>query len=267
MKNAIGFLLSLLIFLFIGCNNSGNDSTDNSTSSIPISTPSIVSTLGHDTSYFTEGLEFYDSTLLESTGLKGVSRLVQYVPSTGEVLNQLKLDDKYFGEGITVLNDTLYQLTYQEKIVFVYNAKTFKKIKELPFNEGEGWGMTNDGKNIIASTGGSNLYYYEPGTFKLIKTVAVNENGSPVVNINELEYVDGYIYANQWQYDYIIKIDPSSGNVVAKYDLSGLHDSIKKIEPTIDPNAAVLNGIAYNRATKKFYVTGKNWPQMFEIQF
>jgi len=267
MKNVFGFLLSLLIFLSIGCNNSGTNEPDGPQSSVPVSTPSIVSTLRHDTSYFTEGLEFYDSTLLESTGLKGASRLVQYVPSTGAVLKQLKLDDKYFGEGITVLHDTLYQLTYQEKVVFVYDVKTFKKIKELPFNEGEGWGMTNDGKNIIASTGSSNLYYYEPGTFKLVKTVAVNENGNPVVNINELEYVDGYVYANQWQYDYIIKIDPSSGNVVAKYDLSGLHDSIKKIEPTIDPNAAVLNGIAYNHATKKFYVTGKNWPQMFEVQF
>jgi len=264
MKKQYGFLLSLLFILFISCNNSeGTDgSSESSTSSIPVSTPSIVSTLPHDTSYFIEGLEFYDSSLLESTGNYGPSKLLQLEPKTGKVLKEVKLGEKYFGEGITVLHDTLYQLTYKENTVFVYDAKTFKKIKELPF-KGEGWGMTNDGKNIIVSNGSSNLYYYEPGTFNLLKTVSVTENGAAVPNINELEYVDGYVYANQWQYDYIVKIDPSNGNVVAKYDLGGLHDSVKRINPTSE----VLNGIAYNHATKKFYVTGKNWPQMFEIQF
>ena len=267
MKKEYGLLLSLLIFLFIGCNNSDtNNNTTTPQSSIPVSTPSIVSTLPHDTSYFTEGLEFYDSTLLESTGLKGESYLLQYMPATGKVIKKIKLDSAYFGEGISVLHDTLYQMTYQEHVIFVYNVKTFKKVKELRL-EGEGWGMTNDGKNLIVSNGSSNLYYYEPGTFKLFKTIPVNENGAAVPNINELEYVNGYVYANQWQYDYIIKIDPSNGNVVAKYDLSGLHDSVKKIDPRMDPDAAVLNGIAYNHATKKFYVTGKNWPQIYEVQF
>lgn len=263
MKKQHGLLLSLLFFLSIGCNNS--DTTNNSTSqnNIPVSAPSIVSTLPHDTSYYTEGLEFRDSSLLESTGQYGPSKLLQLDLKTGKVLKEVKLGDKYFGEGITVLHDTLYQLTWKEKVVFVYDVKTFKKIKELPFDGSEGWGMTNDGKNIIVSTGSSNLYYYEPGTFKLLKTVNVTENGTAVPNVNELEYVDGYVYANQWQYDYIVKIDPSTGNVVAKYDLGGLHDSIKRT----DPDADVLNGIAYNHATKKFYVTGKYWPQMFEIQF
>ena len=264
MKKQYGFLLSLLIFSIIGCNNStSTDTPSEGKNSVPISAPSIVSTLPHDTSYFTEGLEFYDSSLLESTGQYGPSKLLQLDPKTGKVLKEVKLGDKYFGEGITVLHDTLYQLTYKEKVVFVYDVKTFKKIKELPFDGAEGWGMTNDGKNIIVSTGSSNLYYYEPGTFKLLKTVAVTENGTPVPNVNELEYVDGYVYANQWQYDYIVKIDPSNGNVVAKYDLGGLHESVSRL----DANAEVLNGIAYNHATKKFYVTGKNWPQMFEIQF
>lgn len=263
MKNVIGFLPCLLIFLLIGCNNSdSNSDSESSQSTIPISTPSIVSTLPHDTSYFTEGLEFYDSTLIESTGLKGTSRLVQYEPSSGRVLKLVKLDDKYFGEGLTVLNDTLYQLTYQENVGFMYDAKTFKKIKEFPF-KGEGWGMTNDGKNLIVSNGSSSLFFYEPGTIKLLKEVSVTENGNPVPNVNELEYVDGFVYANQWQYNYIIKLDPSNGNVIAKYDLSGINDSVKRL----DPNAEYLNGIAYNPATKKFYITGKNWPQMFEVQF
>ncbi|MGZ3847105.1 MAG: glutaminyl-peptide cyclotransferase [Flavisolibacter sp.] len=256
-----GFLLMALGFLLLSCNNSNDTTTDSPASSIPVSTPSVVSTLPHDTSSFTEGLEFYDSSLLESGGNYGRSKLFQYDPKTGKVLKQLKLENKYFGEGITVLHDTLYQLTYKEGVVFVYDAKTFKKIKELPF-KGEGWGMTNDGKNLIVSNGSSSLYYYEPGTFKLLKVVNVTENGTAVPNVNELEYIDGYVYANQWQYDYIVKIDPSTGNVISKYDLGGLHDSVKKI----DPDADVLNGIAYNHFTKKFYVTGKYWPQMYEIQ-
>ena len=263
MKQQYGFLLSALSFLVIGCGNSDSTTTENAGSTIPVSTPSVISTLPHDTSYFTEGLEFHDSTILESTGNYGPSKLLQLNPSTGKVLKEVNLGAKYFGEGITVLHDTLYQLTWKEKTVFVYDAKTFKKIKELPFDAGEGWGMTNDGKNIIVSTGSSNLYYFEPGTFKLLKTLAVTENGTSVPNVNELEYVDGFVYANQWQYDYIIKIDASSGNVVAKYDLGGLHDSVRRI----NPDAEVLNGIAYNPTTKKFYVTGKRWPQMYEIQF
>jgi glutamine cyclotransferase len=263
MKKSTWSLLSLLFFLFISCNNSGSDSGPISPqNTVPVSTPSIISTLPHDTSSFTEGLEFYDSTLIESTGNYGPSKLLQLQPKTGKILKEVKLGEKFFGEGITVLHDTLYQLTWKESVVFVYDAKTFKKIKELPF-KGEGWGMTNDGKNIIVSNGSSSLYYYEPGSFKLIKEVSVSENESAVPNINELEFVDGYIYANQWQYDYIVKIDPASGNVIAKLDLSGITDSVKKM----DGNADVLNGIAYNRATKKFYVTGKHWPQIFEIQF
>lgn len=263
MKKQYGFFLSLLFFLATGCNTPDTETANTSPSSaIPVSTPSIVSTLPHDTTYFTEGLEFYNNSLLESTGLPGKSKLLQYDPSTGKIMQQIKLGDKYFGEGITVLNDTLYQLTWKEGVAFVYDVKTFKKIKELPF-KGEGWGMTNDGKNLIVSNGASSLFYYEPGTLKLLKVVNVTENGSAVPNVNELEYVDGYVYANQWQYNYIVKIDPSNGNVVAKYDLSDINERIKRINPDAD----FLNGIAYNHATRKFYVTGKNWPQMFEVQF
>jgi glutamine cyclotransferase len=262
MKQSLGFLATVLFFFFISCNNSTNSGPETPQNTIPVSSPSIVATLPHDTSSFTEGLEFYDSTLLESTGNYGPSKLLQVQPKTGKILKEVKLGDKYFGEGITVLHDTLYQLTWKESVVFVYDAKTFKKIKELPF-KGEGWGMTNDGTNLIVSNGSSSLYYYEPGTFKLLKVLNVTESGSTVPNVNELEFVDGYVYANQWQYDYIVKIDPSNGNVVSKLDLGGITESTKKI----DPNADVLNGIAYNHATKKFYVTGKHWPQLFEIQF
>lgn len=264
MKKQYWFLSTLLFLFFISCNNSDTSetTTESPQNAIPVSTVSIIATLPHDTSSFTEGLEFYDSTLLESTGNYGPSKLLQLDPKTGRILKEIKLGDKYFGEGITVLHDTLYQLTWKEKVVFVYDAKTFKKIKELPF-KGEGWGLTNDGTNLIASNGSSSLYYYQPGTFQLLKVVNVTENGSPVPNVNELEYVDGYVYANQWQYNYIVKIDPKSGNVVSKYDLSAISDSVQRMYPGAD----VLNGIAYNHATKKFYITGKHWPQLFEIQF
>lgn len=265
-KFQVGFSIAVvaaLSILFIRCNSGVNNSQG--TEQAP-TTPSIayniVTTEPHDTSYFTEGLEFYGNDLLESTGLYGKSKLVEYNPVTGKITKQINLDPKYFGEGITVLHDTLYQMTYQEHVVFVYSAKDFKKIKELPLN-GEGWGLTNDGKNLIQSNGSSNLFYYEPGTFKLLKTVPVTENGSPVVNVNELEYINGYVYANQWQLNTILKIDPNTGNVVAKIDLTALVNQLN----LPNPQDAVLNGIAYNKANNKIYITGKNWPTLFEIQF
>lgn len=266
MNKLFGACLLLGGVSFWSCNNSNTDATSDATSASP-ATPaiafSIVNTLPHDTTYFTEGIEFYRGKLLESTGLEGKSKLVQYDPATGKVERQVNLDPKYFGEGITVLHDTIYQLTYREGVVHVYDGKTFKKIKELPYKNGEGWGLTNDGTHLIGTNSGNSLYYYEPGTFKLIKTVGITENGEPAVNINELEYINGFIYANQWQYDYILKIDPAKGEVVAKMNLS----SIKNQEKAMNPNAEVLNGIAYNPQTKKFYVTGKNWSKIYELQF
>jgi glutamine cyclotransferase len=271
MKKSYWLIISILSFLFISCNNGkGNTGKDDSAvygsnttpPSVPVLSYSIISVQPHDTSYFTEGLEFYNNTLLESTGLTGKSKLVQTDLKTGKVLKQVNLDPKYFGEGITVLHDTLYQLTYQEHVVHVYNVKDFKKIKELTFNT-EGWGLTNDGKNLIASDGSSNLYFYEPSTFKLLHTQGVTESGSPVVNINELEYINGFIYANQWQYNDILKINPNTGEVVAKLDLSDLVNKLK----AKDPHAEYMNGIAFNPATNKFYITGKLWPEIYEIQF
>lgn len=253
----VTFIVGLL--LLIACNNS-------STPEINTPTPSISYTIGdslpHDTASFTEGLEFYNNTLLESTGNYGKSKLIQLDASTGKVIYQHSLDAKFFGEGISVLNDTLYQMTYKEKTVLVYSAKDFKKIMELPLTT-EGWGMTNDGKQLIVTDGSSNLYFYEPGTFKLLRQQAVTENGTPAVNINELEYINGYVYANQWQYNYILKIDPKTGEVVAKMDLTDVVNRIKAKAPYID----ALNGIAYNPTTKKVYITGKYWPEILELQF
>lgn len=263
MKKFLRGILPAALLLTVGCNNadeSGNE--DNNMKTTPLISYSVVQAHPHDTSSFTEGLEFYQNTLLESTGEYGKSKLLQYDLQTGRVMQEISLEPKFFGEGISVINDTVYQMTYKEEKVFVYDVKTFKKLAELPM-KGEGWGMTNDGKQLIVSNGSNNLYFYEPGTFRLLRVQAVTENGTPAVNINELEYVNGFVYANQWQYPYILKIDPATGEVVAKMDFSDLVTQVKSREP----ESMEFNGIAYNPETKKFYVTGKNWSQIYEIGF
>jgi len=265
MKKIIWLFVVFILAIATGCNN--KPESDNSSTAETPKTPaiaySVANTYPHDTSFFTEGLEFYKGSFLESTGLEGKSKLVQYNLANGKVEKQITLDPKEFGEGISVLRDTLYQLTYRTGIVHVYNAKDFKKIKELPYTNGEGWGLTHDSIYLIANNGGNSLYYYEPGTFKLVKSVGITENGEPAIQLNELEYINGFIYANQWQYPYILKIDPSKGEVVAKMDLTPLIQQ----EKNQNPNADVLNGIAYNPEAKKFYVTGKNWSKIYELQF
>jgi glutaminyl-peptide cyclotransferase len=258
------WLLALCTVYMSSCNNTdttSGTSGDSSSTNVPAISYSIVATYPHDTSSFTEGLEFYNGKILESTGNKGKSKLLEIDLKTGKPTKNISLDNKFFGEGLTVFNDTLYQLTWQEHIVLVYSVKDFKKIKEMPFTR-DGWGITNDRKSLIASDGSSNLYFYEPGTLRLLKTQLITEGGSPAVNINELEYINGFVYANQWQYNYIIKIDPNSGQVVGKLDLTDLVNKVKAQAPYINE----LNGIAYNPNTKKFYVTGKFWPQIFELQ-
>jgi len=258
------------VSLAISCNNGSNTDTDvtNSRPPEPESLNCVLQkTYPHDTSSFTEGLLIYKGFLYESTGdpeYTGKSKLLKFDLNSNKVEKQLNLDKKYFGEGLTILNDTIYQLTYKERTAFVYTLD-FKKIRELPFNtdNGEGWGMTTDGTYLIADDGSSNLYYYEPSSFKLIKKVPVTDAGALGYNLNELEYIDGYIYANQWQLPYILKIDPSNGVVVAKVDLTDIWNRLRQK----DPKAEVLNGIAYDAATKKIYVTGKNWPELYEVQF
>lgn len=263
MKKLYQLPVFIAFLILTACNsNDTNGDTDAPARTTPVLSYSVTAVLPHDTSYFTEGLEFYKGSLLESTGNYEKSKLVQTDVQTGKVLKEINLDDKFFGEGLTVLNDTLYQLTYKENVVHVYTAADFKKIKELPLNT-QGWGLTNDGKNLIAGDGSSNLYFYEPQTFRLLRTQYITENGAPAVNINELEYVNGYVYANQWQYNYILKIDPSSGEVVAKMDVSDIVNKVK----SKDPHAMELNGIAYNPDTKKFYITGKYWPEIYQIDF
>ncbi|HEY1113168.1 MAG TPA: glutaminyl-peptide cyclotransferase [Chitinophagaceae bacterium] len=250
--------------LIMSC--SGNNDTSAGNTAPQSSVASLSYTVGgafpHDTSHFTQGLAFYGDQLLEGTGNYGASKLLQLDLSTGKSTREVALPKEFFGEGITILNDTVYQLTWKENKVFAYTAKDFKKVKEFSINT-EGWGITHNGSELIVSDGSSNLYFYEPSTFRLMRTQGVTEDGSPAVNLNELEYINGHVYANQWQYNYILKIDPRSGQVVGKMDLSELHNRAKAKNPSAD----VLNGIAFNPVSKKVYVTGKDWPEIYELQF
>lgn len=251
------------LLVLIACKNGDKE---NGTGTVPnapkIMSYSIIATYPHDTSSYTQGLLIYKGELYEGTGNYGKSMLKKVDIKSGKPLKEISLDKKYFGEGITILNDTIYQLTWKENTVFVYTLKDFKKVKEFRL-EPQGWGLTNDGKQLIASDGSSTLYYYDPATFKLLKTQDVTEAGNLSYNLNELEYIDGYIYANQYLAPYIFKIDPATGSIVAKADLTTMWDRIK----VIDPDAEVPNGIAYDAAAKKMYITGKWWPELYEVQF
>jgi glutamine cyclotransferase len=220
-------------------------------------------------------LEYYKGQLLESTGLTGRSSLRAVDISSGKVSSRIDLDQNIFAEGLTVLRDTLYQLSWQNHEVYLWDVKKqpFKKLATLPWS-GEGWGITNDGNQLIISEGSDKLYFVTPGTLKLNKVLSIRDQYGSVNNLNELEMIDGYIYANRWQYDYILKIDPVTGFVAgtinlqdflvknSKADLSYL----SKPGTTATDNGAVLNGIAYDPKKKTMYITGKLWPEIFEIR-
>lgn len=248
---------------FIACNPKGPGEKEGNNPNTPKTMNfSIINTFPHDTSSYTQGILIYKGEMYEGTGNYGFSKLKKVDLKTGTTLREVLLDKKYFGEGVTILNDTIYQLTWKEKTVFAYTLKDLKKVKEFTVDF-EGWGLTNDGKNLIVSTGGSDLNYYDPSSLKLLKTQTVTESGSPSYNLNELEYIDGFIFANQYTLPYIFKIDPANGQIVAKADLTKIWDRIK----AIDHDAEVPNGIAYDAATKKIYITGKWWPELYEVQF
>jgi glutamine cyclotransferase len=234
---------------------------------------SVVNSYPHDTTAFTQGFEIHDGKFIESTGLLKRSSLRYIDIKSGKVTLRLNNQDDIFAEGVTIFNDTVYQLSWQNHLVFLYRASDLKPIGSLPWT-GEGWGITHDPTQLIISEGSEKLYFVDPGTLKLRKVLSVSDNLGAVNNLNELEMIDGFIYANRWQYDYILKIDPSTGIVVgrlnfqdflarnSKKDLTYL----KKEGSTAVESGAVLNGIAYDPKEKKLYITGKLWPEVFEIR-
>lgn len=220
----------------------------------------IVNTYPHDFLSFTEGFEFHNDTLFESTGQKGSSYFRKYDYKTGKIFKQVDLDAKYFGEGITIINNQLFQLTWQENEGFIYDLKTLTKIKSFTYDKKiEGWGMTNDGVSIYHSDGTEKIWKMDPATQKIIDYINVYSGSEKIKSLNELEYINDKIYANIWQKDAIAVIDPKTGIVENIINLSDLRKQLKF------KDAEVLNGIAYNAKTKTIFVTGKNWDKMFEI--
>ncbi|MFK8013358.1 MAG: glutaminyl-peptide cyclotransferase, partial [Marinicellaceae bacterium] len=210
----------------------------------------------HSKACFTQGLIIQNNIVWESCGGYGISQLKKWDIETGKVIKRKRLDKKYFAEGLTEFNGDIYVLTWQAQKAFKVDKDTLEITQEFKY-KGQGWGLTHDGSHLIMSNGSSTLQFLNPKTFEVIKTVQVQINGSAINYLNELEWIDGKIWANIFQTDYIVVIDPQSGNVVDKYHLPNLLiDYIQK--------PGVLNGIAYDETTKKTWVTGKNWPLIFE---
>lgn len=220
----------------------------------------IINTFPHDIKAYTQGFEFYNGILFESTGQYKESTLRKTDYKTGKVTEQIQLEDKYFAEGITVLNDKIYQLTWQEKTGFVYDAKTLKLEKTFSY-ETQGWGITNDGEKLYMSDGSEKIYILNPETLKVEDIINVYTNSAKIDSINEMEWVDGKIWANIYQKDAIAVINPKTGAVENVINCAELRNKVTQ-HPEID----AFNGIAYNKTTNTFFVTGKYWDKTFEIK-
>lgn len=222
----------------------------------------VVQSLPHNDSFFTEGLEIHEGFLYESTGEHGTSGIHKTNLKTGKIIQSTPLAKRYFGEGITIFNNRVYQLTYKSKIGFIYNLRDMAVIDSFYYSSAEGWGMTHDDKYLIMSDGTNVLTYLDPVTLKTIKRVQVYDHKEPMYYLNELEYFDGAIYANVWNTFLIVKIDPATGKILSKIDMNGILNMLSSGNRQID----VLNGIAIDPATKKMYVTGKYYSNLFEIR-
>lgn len=274
------YFIFFTVLLLLACNdkparpnmnttvNKPNGNVSNkTTANVPIYTYEIVNTFKHDADAFTQGLVFQNGFLYESTGQKGRSTLRKVELESGKVLQKFDLANNYFGEGMTILGDKVYQITWQENTAFVYDLNDFKLLKELKY-QGEGWGLTNDGKNLYLSDGTHVIRVVNPENFETIRTIVVlDESGKPLLDINELEYVKGEIWANVWHSEmigkpnYIARIDPNSGKLLGWINLDGISpDDISR------DSENTLNGIAYDEAANRIFVTGKKWKRLFEIK-
>ncbi|MES2756163.1 MAG: glutaminyl-peptide cyclotransferase [Pseudomonadota bacterium] len=227
---------------------------------IPVYSFMVKHAYPHDTKAFTQGLFIKDGALYESTGMKGESSIRRVQLETGRVLQKIDLAPEFFGEGIAPLGNDIVSLTWQSKVGFVHDAKTLKLKRKFSY-EGEGWGLASNGTQVFMSDGSPAIRLLDPKTLKETKRIQVTAGGKPVPNLNELEWVDGQLFANVWGTNVIARIDPVSGNVVGWIDLTGLLDPSFKVG-TDD----VLNGIAWDASRRRLFVTGKHWPKLFEIE-
>jgi len=264
-KACLIFLL-LLVLCISSCSDipeSENDEhTANQTDSqkVPVYTYRIVNRYPHDQDASTQGLVFEDGVIYEGTGLHGKSSLRRVELETGHVLQLYELPARYFGEGVTVFNGIIIQLTWRSNVGFVYDKSSFEPISDFTYTT-EGWGITNDGERLIMSDGTATLHFLDPETFSVIGHINVYDNDTPINRLNELEYINGQIYANIWKTDNIAIINPDNGQVSAWIDMSGLLTS-----QDYDSHVDVLNGIAYDSRNNRLFVTGKLWPWLFEIE-
>jgi glutamine cyclotransferase len=220
----------------------------------------VINTLPHNIESFVQGLVIHDNKILESTGQEQ-SWIAEVNPASGQHDKKVILDNRYFGEGITVLNNKIYQLTWKTKIGFIYDAKTYKKLGDFTY-ETEGWGLTHNNVNLIMSDGSEKISFLDTTTLKPVRSIIVTEGQNRIKNLNELEFINGYIFANIWQTDTIVKIDPATGKVVGRLDLSSLGSQARSLYP----QAEVTNGIAYDKNSKSLLITGKLWPKAYLIK-
>ncbi len=220
----------------------------------------VVNTYPHEITAFTQGLIYRDGQLWEGTGKNGLSRLARIDLETGEPQQQVRLASRYFGEGIELVGDRIYQLTWRAHMVFVYDRESLERL-ETHYNAREGWGLAWDGEHLILSDGSARLQFIDPEGFIPTREIEVTLRGQPLARLNELEYIDGEIWSNVWQTDFIVRIDPASGAVNAVVDLTGL-----AARTELGSSEAVLNGIAWDSERRRLFVTGKHWANLFEIE-
>ncbi|WP_428742196.1 glutaminyl-peptide cyclotransferase [Tenacibaculum sp.] len=226
----------------------------------------IVNTYPHDKDAYTQGLEYKNGYLYETTGRKGQSSLRKVDLKTGEVLHKTDLDEKYFGEGMTIFNNKIYWLTWQARKGFIYDFDTFKQTGSFNYtNSNEGWGLTHNGSELIKTDGTNKVWFLDANTQKEKSSIQVYTNKYPVDNLNEIEFINGKIYANKWQQNSIVIINPETGVVEGVANLNGLRDIVTK-DQSLEPQDDVLNGIAYDADTNRLFVTGKHWSKLFEIE-
>jgi glutaminyl-peptide cyclotransferase len=220
----------------------------------------VVAQYPHSTASYTEGLFFLDGLFYEGTGLKGHSALVAVRPATGQAIRKVALPPEYFGEGIVDWGPYVYEWTWTSEVCFVYDRATFRLVKQLSYR-GEGWGMTRTNDQIVTSDGSANLSFRDPNTLNPVRSITVHDGLAVIEKLNELEFIKGEIYANIWHSDKIARISPADGRVIAWIDLSGLLPPHQKVD-----EESVLNGIAYDAQHDRLFVTGKQWPTVFQIK-
>ena len=249
-------LLPIMCVVALGCDSEAVPGDD----SAPVKSVRVVNTFPHDPTAFVQGLVVEGETLFEGTGRYGESSLRIVDLESGQVTYEQPLGPKYFGEGVTILGDRIYQLTWKERVCIVYDKNTRKPIGSLPYS-GEGWGLTDDEEFIYMSDGTNTIRVLDPQTFRVIRRIRVKNGRRNLKDLNELEFVDGKIWANVWYLDKIAEINPANGKVEAWIDCSQIYPASSRRD-----REHVLNGIAYDAKTKRLFVTGKNWPQLYEIE-